>query len=252
MRNPQSKKFDQHHAIMAAIEHELRNPLAAITFSLDSLKQTETLSDSGLRMLDIASRQTQFAAQVLGTIADIFQLQRESDSSPWQPVDLNEVVAESSHSIAPALSSKRQRLHLKLAKSASISRGDPVRLQQAISNLLDNASKYTPPNGNIWIETSEAASQVTVVVRDSGIGVDPAIGGRIFDLFFSGSSSQEARTKSTFEAASPTDRVERSKSGLGIGLFLVQQIAIQHGGSIEVVTPESGDGSEFRLTLLQQ
>src|SRR5690606_6635167 len=100
------------------------------------------------------------------------------------------------------------------------------------SNLLNNASKYTPPGGQIWLEATELDNEVLVAVRDTGIGIPPDMRERIFEMF-----GQVDRS------------IERSQSGLGIGLTLARSLVEMHGGTIEVFSEGENRGTEFRVRL---
>ena len=110
--------------------------------------------------------------------------------------------------------------------------GDPTRLGQVISNLLTNAAKYTPPDGDIWVQARQADGQLQVSVRDSGIGIAPEMVPHIFELFV-----QERQAAA------------RSQGGLGIGLTIVRSLAELHGGSVSVRSDGVGTGSEFIVRL---
>ncbi|MEO7728027.1 MAG: ATP-binding protein, partial [Burkholderiales bacterium] len=108
---------------------------------------------------------------------------------------------------------------------------DPTRLAQVISNLLNNAAKYTPDNGHIWLNVERDGDEVIISVRDTGIGIEPSMRSRIFEMF------------------TQADRLENRQGGLGIGLTLVKQIVEMHGGSVEALSEGLGRGAEFIVRL---
>ena len=110
--------------------------------------------------------------------------------------------------------------------------GDPVRLEQIVTNLLTNAIKYTPRGGRIEVEVSGHGGQALLRVRDNGIGIPPAMLERIFELF-----TQEESSRS------------RSEGGLGLGLPLVKELVTLHGGTVQVRSEGKGKGSEFTVRL---
>lgn len=109
---------------------------------------------------------------------------------------------------------------------------DPVRLEQIISNLLNNAAKYTDPGGQIWLTAQREGDRVAISVRDSGIGISPEMLPRIFEMF----------TQIEHSAS-------RTQGGLGIGLTLVRSLVEMHGGNIEAHSEGSGKGCEFIVHL---
>jgi CheY-like chemotaxis protein len=116
--------------------------------------------------------------------------------------------------------------------ASTIVDADPVRLGQIVMNLLDNAVKYTPPGGQIWVTVATEDGKAVLRVRDTGIGIAPNLLPRVFDLF-----TQADRT------------LERSKGGLGIGLSLVHRLAKLHGGRVSARSEGLGRGSEFVVEL---
>jgi CheY-like chemotaxis protein len=109
---------------------------------------------------------------------------------------------------------------------------DSARLEQVISNLLNNAAKYTMPGGHIWVTAQREGEEALVRVRDNGIGVPPDVLGRVFEPFVQSDGS-----------------LARSEGGLGIGLTLVRSLVEMHGGSVEACSPGLGQGSEFTVRL---
>jgi CheY-like chemotaxis protein len=109
---------------------------------------------------------------------------------------------------------------------------DPVRLAQVIANLLNNAANYTPPGGSIWVTAETAGDELTLRVRDTGMGLKPELVPRIFDLFVQGEST-----------------LDRTSGGLGIGLTLVRGLVDLHGGRVEAQSGGVGQGSEFIVRL---
>ncbi len=130
------------------------------------------------------------------------------------------------------IDANRHRLSVSLPAEPIYLDADPVRLAQVFANLLNNAAKYTEDGGRVWIEARRTGDGVTVIVRDSGIGISPAMLPHIFEIF---------------SQAEPA--LERSQGGLGIGLSLVKGIVELHGGTIEAHSHGAGEGSEFVVCL---
>jgi CheY-like chemotaxis protein len=132
----------------------------------------------------------------------------------------------------PQVQEREQHLGVALPSVPILLHADPVRLSQTLANLLDNATKYTDPGGNIWLTATVDSSIVTIRVRDSGIGISPAMLPRIFNLF------EQAHAG-----------IEQSRGGLGIGLTIVRRLVELHGGTIDARSQGAGLGSEFTMRL---
>jgi CheY-like chemotaxis protein/two-component sensor histidine kinase len=152
-----------------------------------------------------------------------------------QPVDLVATINRAIESTAPLINRKRHRFELELDVDSVWMEGDPIRLTQIFENLIANAAKYTDEGGEIRLELRVAGAQAVVEVADNGLGLDPRLAGRIFDLFV-----QDHRS------------LDRSQGGMGIGLALVRHLASLHGGSVEAFSEGLNRGSRFivRLPLL--
>src|SRR5690606_4674319 len=145
-----------------------------------------------------------------------------------EPVDLAEVVQSAVETSGPALERGAHELSVRLPEEPLVLWADPVRLVQILANLLGNAARYTERGGRIGVEAARAGDDVVLVVRDSGIGIEPAELERIFDVFTRGRDSER-----------------RAHGGLGIGLALARRLAELHGGSLTARSAGSGQGSEF-------
>jgi CheY-like chemotaxis protein len=132
----------------------------------------------------------------------------------------------------PLIEAAHHQLEVDIAGEPMFVHGDPVRLSQVVANLLNNAAKFTPNGGRIWLTAARDGNTARVVVRDNGIGIPKSAQSSIFDLF------------------TQLDRqYGRVHGGLGIGLTLVRQLVEMHGGTIEVTSEGSGKGSEFVVRL---
>jgi CheY-like chemotaxis protein len=134
--------------------------------------------------------------------------------------------------VRPLFEARRQRLSVRLASPDAIVLGDKARLVQVLGNLLNNASKYTPEARGIEIEARVEGQQLVLAVRDEGIGMDPELAPRVFDLFTQGQRSSD-----------------RSQGGLGLGLALVKNLVELHGGGVACDSPGPGQGSSFAVSL---
>jgi signal transduction histidine kinase len=146
-------------------------------------------------------------------------------------VDVQEVLAQAVETCRPLTEAKQQQLTLELPASPVILRGDHVRLRQIVSNLLDNASKYTGKGGVISL-TLSVQQQAVITVSDNGVGIAPEVLPTIFEMF-----AQDARDSAL------------SNSGLGIGLAVVRELVQAHGGTVTATSAGKGLGSQFVVAL---
>lgn len=148
------------------------------------------------------------------------------------PIEVVAILAAPLTAAALAAAQRGQTLTVQIADRALRIEGDPVRLAQAISNLLQNAVKYTPENGCIAMNVFADGKDLVVSVKDNGLGISGALLPHIFDLF-----AQSSRT------------IAASAGGLGIGLAVVKAVAKSHGGTVSATSGGPGTGSEFTLRL---
>jgi diguanylate cyclase len=217
---------------LAMVAHELRSPLAPLGTAAELLKLA--LADEPLlvRLQGIIKRQVAHMAKLVDDLVDgsrgstgTFRLERE-------PLEFSAIIAYALDACRPAIESRQQMLDLQLCVDAVKVEGDAVRLTQVFSNLLDNASKYTKPEGSISLSARVQERTVVVTVRDNGIGISATALPTVFDLFV-----QE-------EHAIVTNR-----SGLGIGLAVVRDLVQAHGGSVVCRSEGRNCGSEFIVVL---
>jgi CheY-like chemotaxis protein len=170
--------------------------------------------------------------RLLDDLLDVSRITRGKIKFRRERVDLATVVENAIEASRPLIDGRRHRLHLVVPKHAPSVDGDGARLLQMVTNLLNNAAKYTPEGGRIELRVAQRDGVVEIRVSDSGIGIPQAMLPRIFDLFVQ------------------TDRgASEVQEGLGIGLTLVRVIAMHHGGSVEAHSDGVGSGSEFIVRL---
>ncbi|ARN81446.1 PAS domain-containing hybrid sensor histidine kinase/response regulator [Methylocystis bryophila] len=222
-------------AFLATLAHELRNPLAAISNGLGALQRLNTEDPDDLHVM--LRRQAAHLVHLVDDLLEVSRISRGKIELRKQPVDLSEMVRQAVEASGPMIESKGHELTVRLDEAPLIVEGDATRLSQVVTNLLDNAAKFTPRGGRIFIETGRAGNTATLLVRDSGVGVSPEELATIFDLFVQLDPS-----------------VRGSQGGLGIGLALSRQLVELHGGRIEARSSGLGCGSEFyvQLPLIQQ
>ncbi|HWB11450.1 MAG TPA: ATP-binding protein [Pirellulales bacterium] len=221
---------------LALLGHELRNPLAPISNSLSVLKLPGADASIGRQAREMMERQVEHMVRLVDDLLDVSRIMRGKIELRREAVELAAVVARAVETSQPRLDAEGHRLTVLVASECLLLYGDLVRLAQVISNLLDNAAKYTERGGQIWLTAIREGNEAVVRVRDTGIGIAPAALPRLFDMFY----QAERRTR-------------KSQGGLGIGLSLVRGLAQLHGGTAEAHSDGLGAGSEFvvRLPLLE-
>lgn len=215
---------------LALLGHELRNPLAAISTSLEVLHLGQAPAELLRRTHDIMQRQTSQLARLVDDLLDVARVTRGKITLRPEAVSLNQVVARAVDTVDPLMRSKQHRLVLDHNPPLWL-RADPVRLEQMLTNLLTNAAKYSDPGGEVELGWQCAGGRIELFVRDSGIGIAADRLKSIFDPFIQ---------------VSPD--LARSEGGMGLGLTLVRELAALHDGEI-TVTSEVGKGSLFCLSL---
>jgi len=217
---------------LAMLGHELRNPLAAIRNAHSVLERVGSPEESAVRQRQVIDRQLRHLARMVDDLLDISRVTLGKIILQTQPVDLQEVAERCLRELGTAVQAEHQHLALEVTTEPVEVDGDPVRLEQIVSNLLTNAIKYTPPGGRIALSVGGVGGEAVIRVSDSGIGIPPEMLPRIFDLFTQVESS-----------------IPRSQGGLGLGLPLVRSLVELHGGRVGAASPGAGGGSEFTVRL---
>jgi PAS domain S-box-containing protein len=217
---------------LAMLAHELRNPLAAITTGLHALDVEGFAKARGERTRAIIMRQVSVLTRLVDDLLDVSRITRGKVELRKTTVGAREALENAVAVAKPLIADRRHQLHLELPSEPLRVLGDPTRLEQIFSNLLNNAAKYTEPGGTIDARLSRDEQDVVLRVRDSGIGIAPEMLDRVFELF-------------TQVDQSPA----RTGGGLGVGLTLVRQLVEMHGGSVRARSEGLGCGSEFEVRL---
>lgn len=216
---------------LAMLAHELRNPVGVIVNALAVLDDGPALHAHG-RARTVIRRQAEHLGRLLDDLLDVARITGGRIELEREPVDLGVAVKQVVEVERHRIEDKRQRLIVSAGAGAITVTADPVRLHQIIGNLLNNAWKYTPPGGSIWITLGHEGDDAVVSVKDNGSGIPPDKLESIFGLF---------------AQAHPT--IARVEGGLGIGLTLVKQLAELHGGRVEARSEGPGCGAEFVVRL---
>jgi signal transduction histidine kinase len=223
---------------LAMLAHELRNPLAAIVTSLPLLERRAPADSVEQMARELIRRQTANLRRLVDDLLDAARVTQGKIDLHWEAVDLKELVRRVSANLEQTkIHPRRQALRLGLPNGRMLVRGDPMRLEQVLTNLLDNASKYSDSGdiidlGLSMTRNASGAAEARIVVRDRGIGMSPETLPTIFDLFS--------------QADVP---LARSRGGLGIGLTLVRTLVELHGGRTRAHSDGLGKGSEFEIIL---
>ena len=222
----------QRDEFLAMLAHELRNPLTPIrnaVYLLGTMRHDDPLFIKCRAMID---KQARHITRLVDDLLDISRLELGKVELRPLVLDMNDSVAAAVESCGAATAARRHSVKLVLASGALTVRADPVRLEQAVCNLILNAAKFTPDGGTIEVETRDEEGFAVVAVTDDGIGIKPEMIESIFNLF-----TQEAVP------------LARTQGGLGIGLTLVKRLVELHGGSVSASSEGLGTGSCFEARL---
>jgi diguanylate cyclase (GGDEF)-like protein len=225
---------DAHHRqinFVAMAAHALRNPLSAIRMAAATLRHPK--ADEALRgsQHDVIERQTAHMARLIDDLLDGSRVGAGEFRLRLSSLDLGVIVAEAVDACRHAIDAKRQRLRVELAPGPTLVNGDPQRLAQVFSNLLNNASRRTPPGGDIVLTMVADGEQLTISVAHEGVGIAADALPHVFDLF-------------TLDTNVPLD-----ESGLGIGLAVVHELVKAHGGSVTAHSDGADRGTELVVCL---
>jgi PAS domain S-box-containing protein len=217
---------------LATLAHELRNPLAPIRSGLQLMRRTGGDPAALARVQDIMDRQLDHLVHLVDDLLDVARITRGQVDLKPEWIALDEVVRAAVDTSMPLVEAARHRLDLRLPGAPLNLYGDPNRLTQVVSNLINNAAKYTPRGGAIVVAVERDGDQAVIVVSDNGIGIPPDALESVFQMFT--------------QVAHPS---QRSQGGLGIGLSLVRSLVELHGGTITAASPGIDAGSVFTVRL---
>jgi signal transduction histidine kinase/CheY-like chemotaxis protein len=217
---------------LAMLSHELRNPLAPIRNAVEVIRRIAPHDAKVMWATDITDRQVRQLTRLVDELLDVARINQGKIVLKPALLDLGALLAECIEAQRPAIAARRQSLTQALPPAPVWVQGDAARLQQVVSNLLSNAVKYTPEEGSLHVAVSVENGQAVTSVCDNGMGIEPELLPRVFDLFEQGRRS-----------------LDRSQGGLGVGLTLVQRLVKLHGGRVEARSAGPGQGAEFRVYL---
>ncbi|HEX6963469.1 MAG TPA: PAS domain S-box protein, partial [Lacipirellula sp.] len=217
---------------LAMLSHELRNPLAAVLNAANLLQWDNIDKDSMEAARGAIARQSQHMARLLDDLLDVSRITRGRIEIRRSYIDLAQTTRDALEAVKPTLDASGLQLEAHLPDEPLTVCGDPARLQQVQVNLLNNAIKYTPEGGKLWLSVAAEGDQAVVRLRDTGLGIPAEMRDRIFDLFVQVDSTPG-----------------KQDGGMGVGLTLVRTLMHLHDGGVEVHSAGEGQGSEFIVRL---
>jgi protein-histidine pros-kinase len=217
---------------LATLAHELRSPLTGIVLAVDILGRPDANADSRERAIGVVQNQTSHMLRLLDDLCDLSRIRRGEVTLRMAPTDLIEVVRQATEISRPLIEKHKHFLQVRLPSKPMEVLGDATRLVQVVSNLVNNAARYTPEGGHVGLSIATEGSTAILRVSDDGVGIPKEMLARVFDLFTRLESGKKA-----------------SAGGLGIGLALVRRLVERHAGSVEAFSEGEGQGSEFVVRL---
>jgi signal transduction histidine kinase len=217
---------------LATLAHELRNPLAPIQSALNVRQLAPTAAPVDDQLQGVMERQMHLLVRLVDDLLDVSRITRDRLELRFENAELGKVLGAALETVQPMITKAGQKVTVEIPGQSLRLFADPQRLGQVFANLLNNASKFSPNGAEIHVRARLEGDQVTVSVRDHGIGLGSDQLSDIFDLFTQVDTS-----------------LERARGGLGIGLTLARRLVEMHGGEIIAASPGLGQGSEFIVRL---
>ncbi len=216
---------------LAMLAHELRNPLSVIGGASAILQRASGLEPEMQRARDVIERQARHMARLVDDLLDVSRVTQGKITLKNERVPVGDVFRHALEATAPMVRALGHKVFVSLPPDSLSIDGDAVRLAQIVSNVLNNAAKYTPAGGEIHLSAERRGADVEMRVRDNGEGIDAALLPHVFDLFVQG------------------NRPDGVQGGLGIGLTMVRSLVQMHGGTVDAHSAGPGAGSEFVIVL---
>ncbi|MEO8386572.1 MAG: ATP-binding protein, partial [Betaproteobacteria bacterium] len=227
------READRHKdEFLATLAHELRNPLAPLRNGLEILRMPGADAAVSARAREMMERQLKHMVRLVDDLLDVSRITTGKLAVKKERVELQAVIHIAVETARPFIEARRHALEIDVPATPIWLDADATRLAQVVSNLLNNAARYTEPGGLIEINVSLKDAGVEVSVSDNGIGIPPGLLPTIFDMFTQADQS-----------------LERRQAGLGVGLTLARKLIELHGGAIEARSAGLGHGSKFVVSL---
>lgn len=217
---------------LAMLAHELRNPLAPVRNAVEILKHVHTDSSRIPWCTDIIDRQVTHLTRLVDDLMDVSRISRGLTELKKETLEIRDFIQPAIETSMPLIDARRQKFAITLPPEPLWVEGDRIRLTQVVSNLINNAAKYTEEGGQIGLSVEPSGKTVCIRVSDNGCGIDPADLSNLFDLFYQADRN-----------------LDRSQGGLGIGLSIVSNLVEMHGGDVQASSSGRGKGSEFVIRL---
>jgi len=216
---------------LSTLAHELRNPINAITNAAVLVRRAQD-PDHVAKAIEIVERQAATMARLIGDLLDATRIDVGRLRLNIEPLSLQEAIASAVALQSAAVQAKGQVIRVVVPEVPIVLEADPVRLEQVLRNLLENAVKYTPSSGHIWVTATVEAGKAVIRIQDDGDGMNAETLPKVFEMFTRGDKAMDSASE-----------------GLGIGLAVVKNLVQLHGGIIEVQSGGPGRGSEFTVKL---
>ena len=217
---------------LAMLAHELRNPLAPIRNAVHIMRLTDGNATVLASTSEMMERQVAQMVRLVDDLLDVSRISRGKIELRREQLELNTLIGHAVDACRSEMEGSGHAFSVELPSTPTFVNGDPARLAQVVGNLLSNARKFTGKNGRIRLSLEREGEDAVIRVRDNGIGIASGQLPRIFDMFMQLDTS-----------------LERSISGLGIGLTLVKTLVEMHGGTVEAMSAGPSQGSEFVVRL---
>jgi signal transduction histidine kinase len=215
-------------AVLVRVAHEMRQPLSAVSAAINLIKDDADLSrrDHACRVLE---RQCTRLSRLVEDLLVVARTGRDITDLSTEKLDLHHVLSDLAEALQPSIGVKRQHLDVLLSPGPCWVYGDPVRLEQVFSNILNNSIKYTDDGGRIWLTSMLTDRSVIVTVSDTGHGIASDVLSRVFEMFTTGP--------------------DHAGRGLGVGLAVARHLVNLHGGSIDISSDGRERGTEVVVKL---
>ena len=217
---------------LALLAHELRNPLGPIRHAVKILRARAPSPEELTWATSIIDRQTEHMTRLVDDLLDVSRITRGTIELRRERVDVAAILKAAVEASSALMERHHHQLKVTAPSQPIYVEGDVTRLTQVVTNLLDNAAKYTDPGGKVWLSGEREGDMAVIRVKDSGIGIPSEVLPRIFEMF----------TQAGFA-------LDRSQGGLGVGLALVERLVRLHGGTVTAYSAGEGHGSQFAVKL---
>jgi len=217
---------------LAMLAHELRNPLAPIRNGVQLLRLGDGVADLRNQTVDMIDRQTMQLVRLVDDLLDVSRITSGKMALQKAAVELSTVIAAAIETCRPAIEGARHALTVDLPQESLLVHADFVRLAQVVSNLLNNAARYTSEGGRLQLAVRREGRDAVISLADNGIGIAPEVLPRVFEMFMQGGRDPRG-----------------AQGGLGIGLALARRLVELHGGTIEAKSDGIDRGAQFTVRL---